>query len=1057
MITCLTSRPTNVGKRAPRRRPQEVRDDHVQVIGEDGFHFSGALPPVGTSTSACSGAPVPGLTHLRNHLNERLTLATSGQGPEIILPEIGGFPRAPNRLQHKKNNQFDQSATSWRSATATTSEVTRTPDDSWNSRQQTASMSTEEPAEAKSGEDDATKWGFAIERPVCKPSCHSAASKRPLTSGTQTQVRLIRTDMSQTGMMWRGVDNEDLQDLKEEAAELSKHRREAIKRTADWHRRCARSWRKQQIVNCMNTMKPTCSKDENSHSVDQEARRRNSLTQEIHAKKAPKSDKGERDAFSKMLFNTMTQSDHDTKIETSEAKSGLLSRPGAQGPAVLVTPDSEDAKKDETHHHPHHEKHRRNSKNNITFSKDIPDKKLDDGESEGNSPLVGAKLATVQSVVKRLSSLNLKKTSTKECRMKLLTKLRKVRMKQDKMKRLIEVRRIEFEKIPANERAMLQEVFSRFDSHGTLSLTSHECKRCLAALGLHGRTDAERQPINLLCKEAALVDRVNFLDFVLDLVPNARKVLGDARWKVNLKAFADLVKAHQEERGENVMMNVGLEEECTGSLELEDAITLAMDLFLCWNTLDQIGLKELHDHLSRYIIDIVKEAIREERRQQLRDMYGDELPEEEESTQEGESGSPKSQTSNPDASTSFRVLTPDTVLVDCNLFRQMCDQIQQQHSHLLAKREMEVVAGYELDRSWLGLPQSELLQLLGMFQRADLDHSGILDCHEVNGVLYEFGCGFEASEDTQVNFSDFLNLVEEVRGICMSQRQEELTKIFDKYDRDHSGELSVEELSPLLADLDMTPQNPEERDQLLLLVEYYDVDGTGEISFKEFECLYNRFVENKAAAQRRSEHKAAKKMGYDIKETDRIRGLFKKLDLDATGALGVKELHVAVGLLGLGSLSKAGFEMLFDEIDVDNDGQLDFDEFLKLLALIDSKKGVFDETAVKITKLDALDIDQLYEVLKAFRSITGATAPEELTWDELYNEVGSYLSPQLCANLPKTGATTFPEFLYLIRNDKLPGSTTNHSRRINKGRKKSVAGSKSLGSKSLERMKTQMC
>ncbi len=132
-------------------------------------------------------------------------------------------------------------------------------------------------------------------------------------------------------------------------------------------------------------------------------------------------------------------------------------------------------------------------------------------------------------------------------------------------------------------------------------------------------------------------------------------------------------------------------------------------------------------------------------------------------------------------------------------------------------------------------------------------------------------------------------------------------KLFDLFDADSSGSITTKELGTVMRNLG---QNPSE-EELKQMIREVDLNGDGTIDFKEFLCLM------------------LKKMD-DSDIDDELETAFKAFDLDKDGYITPHELRN--GMLNLGEeYSPEEAEEMIKEGDLDNDGRIDYDEFMKII------------------------------------------------------------------------------------------------------------------------------
>jgi len=135
----------------------------------------------------------------------------------------------------------------------------------------------------------------------------------------------------------------------------------------------------------------------------------------------------------------------------------------------------------------------------------------------------------------------------------------------------------------------------------------------------------------------------------------------------------------------------------------------------------------------------------------------------------------------------------------------------------------------------------------------------------------------------------------------------ELKEAFDEFDKDGSGAISAQELLGVMRAMG---QNPTEDEVLNLMLEA-DLDGNGTIEFPEFLELMKE------------------KYGSDDQESD-LREAFKIFDRDRDGFIDMRELKKVSMMLGT-CLDPQEIDELMEEADVDGNGKIDYEEFVKML------------------------------------------------------------------------------------------------------------------------------
>jgi len=139
------------------------------------------------------------------------------------------------------------------------------------------------------------------------------------------------------------------------------------------------------------------------------------------------------------------------------------------------------------------------------------------------------------------------------------------------------------------------------------------------------------------------------------------------------------------------------------------------------------------------------------------------------------------------------------------------------------------------------------------------------------------------------------------------ERITEFKAAFELFDKDRDGAINNKELGTVMRNLG---QNPSE-EELKQMIKEIDLDGNGVIDFNEFLYLM------------------VKKMkGNDTEEE--LLEAFKVFDRDGNGYVTSHELRNVLTSLCEGT-SPEEVEEMIREADIDGDGQVDYQEFVKMM------------------------------------------------------------------------------------------------------------------------------
>ena len=131
--------------------------------------------------------------------------------------------------------------------------------------------------------------------------------------------------------------------------------------------------------------------------------------------------------------------------------------------------------------------------------------------------------------------------------------------------------------------------------------------------------------------------------------------------------------------------------------------------------------------------------------------------------------------------------------------------------------------------------------------------------------------------------------------------------LFDLFDKDGNGAITTKELGTVMRNLG---QNPSE-EELKQMIREVDLNGDGTIDFKEFMCLMVKQMK-------------------DNDTEEELHNAFKVFDRDQNGYITSHELRNAMTNLG-DNFSPEEVEEMIKEADLDNDNQIDYDEFMKVI------------------------------------------------------------------------------------------------------------------------------
>merc|ERR1712188_340717 len=135
----------------------------------------------------------------------------------------------------------------------------------------------------------------------------------------------------------------------------------------------------------------------------------------------------------------------------------------------------------------------------------------------------------------------------------------------------------------------------------------------------------------------------------------------------------------------------------------------------------------------------------------------------------------------------------------------------------------------------------------------------------------------------------------------------EFKEAFSLFDKDGDGTITTKELGTVMRSLGQNPTEAELHD----MINEVDADGSGTIDFAEFLSLMSKKMK-------------------DADSEEELMEAFKVFDKDGNGFISSVELRHVMTNLGE-KLTDDEVDEMIREADVDGDGQVNYDEFVKMM------------------------------------------------------------------------------------------------------------------------------
>eukprot|EP00928_Gymnodinium_smaydae_P028647 TRINITY_DN2179_c0_g3_i2.p1 TRINITY_DN2179_c0_g3~~TRINITY_DN2179_c0_g3_i2.p1 ORF type:complete len:851 (-),score=156.08 TRINITY_DN2179_c0_g3_i2:194-2746(-) len=321
--------------------------------------------------------------------------------------------------------------------------------------------------------------------------------------------------------------------------------------------------------------------------------------------------------------------------------------------------------------------------------------------------------------------------------------------------------------------------------------------------------------------------------------------------------------------------------------------------------------------------------------------------------------------------------------ISFEVFQEAVSEAREVFERTLRDRERAIKVEENMDDDMFKDFRKDVILLADCFQRYDVDNTSRITNEEMMPMLKELGLmpstlvecqeieelveQAEKEDAGMFQFKEFLILVKSIREHRQERIRDEQLKSFEHYDKDHGGDLSVEEISMLLLDLGIAPRNRTEQAELATMIHAADEDGSGTIDFMEFQDLCQRIDEKLKQIRYEQEIDFAMSHGFTEAQMRDFRWVFDTLDVEGSERLSLTDVHSCLSAMHK-NISWETVEATYQRLECDGDGDLDFLEFLELMQLMRDNEGLFSEDLLTLEPYaNRLELRILRRSLEQFR------------------------------------------------------------------------------------------
>lgn len=191
-----------------------------------------------------------------------------------------------------------------------------------------------------------------------------------------------------------------------------------------------------------------------------------------------------------------------------------------------------------------------------------------------------------------------------------------------------------------------------------------------------------------------------------------------------------------------------------------------------------------------------------------------------------------------------------------------------------------------------------------------------------------------AEDNRRFIFPETMDALYFVRQVAKDARHQELTEVFQQFDKDKRRSLSMQECAQMLSKMNLCPKNRTQQRHIATILEAVDVDGSGDYDIDEVAILFQRVAEMIARDERKEELRIAKELGLTLRTIEDHHDVFMAFDITDRGVLRVADLRKLVDSTRV-HISAETMSQMVRAVDDNESGLVEFPEFLKFVTFLD--------------------------------------------------------------------------------------------------------------------------